>query len=112
MKILIVQGQVNVEELKGIILQEFRRQHKRRVEKELYLNITFSEDILRTRVELMKVLKEKEIIWKSKKIVKNLSNLIFRYSIPFFLSSLSFSYAVISLGGGLSLIPFRVSSHF
>lgn len=46
MKILIVQGQVNVEELKGIILQEFRRQHKRRVEKELYLNITFSEDIL------------------------------------------------------------------
>jgi len=105
------QGQFNVEELKGIILQESRRQLKCHVEKELYLNITFSEDVLRSWLELMKVIKEKEIIWKSKKILRTNKHYIC-YLISFFLSSLSFLYAVISLGGGLSSIPLRVSSRF
>ncbi len=37
------QGQSNEEELKAIIVQEFGRQHKHCIKKELYLNITFSE---------------------------------------------------------------------
>jgi len=64
-----IQEKFNVEELKESILQEFKRQRKRRVEKELYLNITFAEDIARSQVELIKVIGENQILCKG---VKNL----------------------------------------
>jgi hypothetical protein len=66
------QGQSNEEELKSIILEEFGGQRQRRIKKESYLNLTFSEDILRSRLELMKVIEEKGIMWKTKKKVNNI----------------------------------------
>ncbi len=105
------QGQSNEEELKTIILEEFGRlgrQRQRRIKKESYLNLTFSEDILRSRLELMKVIEEKGIMWKTKKKVLTFKHC---YLISF-MSSLSFLHAVISLGGGLSLILLMVSSCF
>jgi len=62
-----IQGKFNMEELKESILQEFKRQHKRRVKKELYLNITFAEDMARSQVELIKGIGENQILCKGVK---------------------------------------------
>ncbi len=59
-----IPGEFEKEELRRRILQQFRRQRKRRIERELYLNMSFSEDILRSRVELLKIIKENEILCK------------------------------------------------
>jgi hypothetical protein len=59
-----IPGEFDKEELKRSILQEFRRQRERQIERELYLNMSFSEDILRSRVELLKIIKENEILCK------------------------------------------------
>jgi hypothetical protein len=59
-----IPGEFDKEELKRSILQEFRRQRERRIERELYLNMSFAEDILRSRVELLKIIKENEILCK------------------------------------------------
>jgi len=40
-----IQEKLNMEELKESNLQEFKRQCKHHVKKELYLNITFAEDM-------------------------------------------------------------------
>jgi hypothetical protein len=66
------QGQSNEEELKSIILEEFRGHGQHRIKKESCLNLTFLEDILRSRLELIKVIEEKGIMWKTKKKVNNI----------------------------------------
>jgi len=43
-----IQGEFKKEELKRSILQEFRRRRKRWIDQELYLNMSFSEDVLRS----------------------------------------------------------------
>ncbi len=59
-----IPGEFDKEELKRSILQEFRRQRERQIERELYLNMSFAEDILRSQVELLKIIKENEILCK------------------------------------------------
>jgi hypothetical protein len=52
-----IQGEFNKEELKRSILQEFGRRRKHWIDQESYLNMSFSEDVLRSQVELFKVIR-------------------------------------------------------
>jgi hypothetical protein len=74
-----IPGEFDKEELKRSILQEFRRQRERQIERELYLNMSFAEDILRSQVELLKIIKENEILCKGIKKCKNYVNVIYCY---------------------------------
>jgi hypothetical protein len=67
-----IQGEFNKEELKRSILQEFGRRQKHRIDQELYSNMSFSEDVLRSRVELFKVIKENEILCNSRNECKTM----------------------------------------
>jgi hypothetical protein len=67
-----IPGEFDKEELKRSILQEFRRQRERQIERELYLNMSFAEDILRSQVELLKIIKENEILCKGIKKCKTM----------------------------------------
>jgi len=61
------QHQSNADDLKASILQDFRSKRKKRIEEECYLKITFSEDILRSRSEIIMLTEEKESIWRTNK---------------------------------------------
>jgi hypothetical protein len=51
------QGQQSKDKFKNRILPVFKSKRNKRKEKESYLNTTFAEDILRSRAELMKLMK-------------------------------------------------------
>jgi hypothetical protein len=58
-------------ESKAIILQDFRSKRKKRIEEEYNLKIAFSEDILWSRSELIKLTQEEEIIWRTNKNLRS-----------------------------------------